>query len=196
MTCHDIDDLMSSGGGKRKQAPEGVEHLARCGECRRLMHLMDEDGEETLAPAESQLRRIRDRITENLKSVRPMPSSNILLMVCAIIFLCVVGVGARILGTNGMDAMSVAQRIAVLATLVASAVWLAISMVGQMAPGSGYALAPAALVIAILTVLMLVIAVTFHAQQETAFVANGLICVRNGLTYSVPGSILFWLLAA
>ena len=68
-------------------------------------------------------------------------------------------------------------------------------MVGLMAPASKYALALAALLIAILTVLMLVMVSTFHSRHERAFVANGFICMRNERSYSAPAALLFWLLA-
>jgi hypothetical protein len=86
------------------------------------------------------------------------------------------------------------QRVAVFATLAASAVLLGVSMVGQMVPGSKYALAPAALPVGILTVLLILIAATFRPQADPAFVENGLTCTKNGLTYSIPGALLFWLL--
>ena len=116
------------------------------------------------------------------------------LFACAIIFLCIVAVGATPFGLNGWGALSMAQRIAVFATLAASAVLLAISMVGQMVPGNKYALAPAALPIGILTGLTIVLAATFQPKDESAFVADGSVCMRNGLTCSIPAAFLFWLL--
>jgi hypothetical protein len=48
-------------------------------------------------------------------------------------------------------------------------------MVGQMVPGSKFALAPTVLPIAVLIFLLLVIILAFHSQEETAFVSNGLV---------------------
>jgi hypothetical protein len=67
-------------------------------------------------------------------------------------------------------------------------------MVRQMAPGSKHTLSPAVLPIAILCALMVVMAAMFRPQEESAFVANGLMCMRSGLAYSLPAGILFWLL--
>ena len=86
------------------------------------------------------------------------------------------------------------QRVAVFATLAASAVLLGVSMVGQMVPGSKYALAPGALPVGILTVLLILIAATFRPQADPGFVENRLKCVKNGLTNSIPEALLFWLL--
>jgi hypothetical protein len=157
------------------------------------LRLFDEGGE-TLALAESQLKRIQVDIVENLKPVRPLPPFRIFLLACAIIVLCVVALGALRLGINGLGALSVAQRTAIFGALTASGVLLAVSMVGQMAPGSKFALAPAVLPIAVLIFLLLVITLTFHSQQETAFVSDGLVCIKNGLTYSVATAFLLWLL--
>jgi len=37
--------------------------------------------------------------------------------------------------------------------------------------------------------------VAFQPREERGFVANGLVCLTNGLTYSFPAVILFWLVA-
>jgi hypothetical protein len=193
MTCRDIDDLMSSLPGNPVQTPEAVDHLVKCEKCRTLMSVLHEGGNRA-APPEDQIKRIQDRIVENLKPVRPLAPSRFLLFACAIIFLCIVAIGATPSRMNGWGALSAMQRIAVFATLAASAVLLAISMIGQMVPGCKYALAPAALPIGILTALTIVLAATFQRKQEAAFVAVGLVCMRNGLTYSIPAAFLFWLL--
>lgn len=165
----------------------------KCGDCRTLVNVLCGD-EKPAAPPETQLKRIQARILENLKPVRPLAPSHFFLFACAIIFLCIVTIGATPFGMNGWGALSIVQRIAVFATLAASAVLLAISMIGQMAPGSKYALAPAALPIGILIALMIILASTFQPKQETAFVADGLPCMGNGLAFSIPAAFLFWLL--
>lgn len=95
---------------------------------------------------------------------------------------------------NGWAALNAAQRISVFATLAASAVLLAVSMIGQMAPGNKYALAPAAVPIGILTALLTTLAATFRPHGESAFIANGLDCLKNSLSFSIPAAFLFWLL--
>jgi hypothetical protein len=191
MTCRDVDDLMSSAPGNPVHTPETVEHLVNCENCRTFMSVLHEGGNRT---PEDQIKQIQDRIVENLKPVRPLAPSRFFLFACAIIFLCIVAIGAKPIGVNGWGGLSAMQRIAVFVTLAGSAVLLAISMIGQMVPGSKYALAPVALPIAILAALIIVLAAMFHPQEEPAFVANGLTCMRNGLTYSIPAAFLFWLL--
>jgi len=67
-------------------------------------------------------------------------------------------------------------------------------MVRLMVPGSKQVFAPAVLLVAIPVVLMMVIAAAFRSQQESAFLAGGVMCMKNGLTYSIPAAFLLWLL--
>jgi hypothetical protein len=188
-----MNDLMISTSERWARTEGPAEHLTRCERCRILTQLLDEV-RSGFVPSESQLKRIKIATIENLKPVRPLPPPGVLLLACAIIFLCVVAVGAVRLGTNGWAALNIEQRIAVFSSLAASAILLAASMVRQMVPGSRHRLPPAALPVGILLVLTLVIATTFRSHQEVAFVAGGLVCIKNGLMYSAPAAVLFWLL--
>ena len=94
---------------------------------------------------------------------------------------------------NGWAALGQAQRIVVFTTLAASAIVLAISMIGQMVPGNKYAIAPRALPIGVLAGIMVIIAVTFRPHEESAFIENGLAHIRDGITFSIPSALLFWL---
>jgi hypothetical protein len=132
-------------------------------------------------------------MVENLKPVRPLPPSRFFLFAFAFVFLSVVATGALMLGMAGWGGLSMGQKIAIFATLAASAVLLALSMVRQMVPGSKHAVSPTTLPIAILVALMLVMAAVFRSEEESAFVANGLMCMRNGLAYSIPTAFLFWM---
>ena len=193
MTCRDMDDVISSRSGGSGLEPQPAEHLIHCERCHDLTRLLDK-ADDGLRPSESLLRRIKAGILEDLKPIRPLAPSRILLFGCAIIFLSVVAVGALLLGMNGWGALSLVQRIVVFVTLAASAVLLAMSMVRQMAPGSKQILAPAVLLVAILVLLMMVMAATFRSHQESAFLASGVMCMKNGLTYSIPAAFLLWLI--
>jgi hypothetical protein len=193
MTCRDMDGIMSSHSGNSLLPPEAAEHIVGCERCRCLVRLLHETSE-IPTPSESHLKRIQKGILENLRPVRPLPPSRIFLFSFALIFLSVVAVGAMRLGMNGWSVLSMEQKIAVFATLAASAVLLALSMVRQMVPGSKHAVSPTTLPIAILLVLILVIAAVFRSEEESAFVTTGLMCMRNGLAYSIPTAFLFWML--
>jgi hypothetical protein len=193
VTCTDIDDLITLGPTILLQSTEAVEHMARCKHCRGLVQTLQKM-EKAPAPVESQVKRIQAMIAARLQPVRPLAPARFFLGACAIIFLGVVAIGITPSGMDGWASLSGVQRIAVFATLAASAVLLAVSMIGQMVPGNKYALAPTLLPIGVLTVLMIILAVTLRPREELAFVQSGLACVRRGLTYSVPAVFLFWLL--
>jgi len=191
VTCRDMDDVISSQSGDSVLEPQPAEHLTHCEQCRGLTRLLDK-ADDGLYPSESLLRRIKAGILGDLKPIRPLAPSRILLFRCAIIFPSVVAVGGFLFGMNGWSTLSVVQRIAVFFTFAASAALLAISMVQLMVPGSRHVFAPAVLLIAILPVLMMVITATFRSQRESAFLASGLRCLKNGLTISIPTAFLLW----
>jgi hypothetical protein len=192
VTCADIDDLITSGPESLLQEPRAVDHLVRCKKCSTLVRLLQEIGKSP-GPEESQVRRIQARIMENLRPVRPLKPARFFLFACAIIILGVLAIGVIPPGMNGWAALGAAQRIVVFTTLAASAIVLSISMIGQMVPGNKYAIATRSLPIVVLAALLVIIAVTFRPHDESAFVANGLACLRNGITFSIPSAFLFWL---
>jgi hypothetical protein len=40
---------------------------------------------------------------------------------------------------------------------------------------------------------MIMMAATFRSQRDSAFMASGLMCMKNGLTYAIPAAFLLWL---
>ena len=185
MTCHDIDGLISS--------HEAAEHVAGCERCRRPMRLLDQ-GPDVPAPSEGQLKQIRAAMADNLKPVRPLAPSGVFLLGFAIVFLAVVAAGSVLLGMNGWGVLGIGQKIAIFAALATGAASLALSMVRQMVPGSKCIITPAAPPAGILVSLLLVLAAVFRPQQESAFVSNGLTCMKIGLMYSMTAAFLVWIL--
>jgi hypothetical protein len=164
-----------------------------CKHCRDLVQMLQKK-EQAPASVESQVERIQAMIAALLEPVRPLASARFFLGACAIIFLSVVAIGIMPSGMDGWAALNGMQRMAVFATIAASGVLLAVSMIGQMVPGNKYALAPALLPVGVLTVLIVILSATYRPREEPAFVESGLACVRRGLTYSIPAAFLFWLL--
>jgi hypothetical protein len=64
-------------------------------------------------------------------------------------------------------------------------------MIGQMVPGSKYAVAARLVPAVTLAAMVLVVVAMFRPRADSAFVATGLVCMRNGLTYSIPAFLLF-----
>jgi len=193
VTCADIDNLIISGPESLLQEPSAVDHLVTCKECSTLVRLLEENGKSP-GPDAIQVKQIQARIVENLRPVRPLAPARFFLFACAIIFLGVLAIGVVPPSMNGWAALGQAQRIVVFTTLAASAIVLAISMIGQMVPGDKYAIAPRALPIGVLAGIMVIIAVTFRPHEESAFIENGLAHMRNGITLSIPSAFLFWLI--
>ena len=193
VTCANIDDLIMSGPANLLRSREAAEHIAACKHCRDLLQMLQK-GEQAPDSVESQVERIQAVIAALLEPVRPLAPARFFLGACAIIFLGVVAIGITPSGMDGWAALNGTQRIAVFGGVAAGAVLLAVSMIGQMAPGNKYALAPALLPVSVLTVLIIFLSATFRPREELAFVQTGLACAGRGLTYSIPAAFLFWLL--
>jgi hypothetical protein len=193
VTCRQMDNMITSRSGNSPLPPEAADHVAGCQRCHALVRLLDEN-RETPSPSHKQLKRIQAAVIENISPVRPLPPSRIFLFAFALIFLLVVIVGSIRLGVSGWEVLRMEQKIAIFATLVASAVGLALSMGLQMVPGSKHAVSPTILPIVVLVALLLVIVAVFRSEEESAFVMNGLICMRNGLMYSIPTVLALWML--
>lgn len=152
MTCRDIDELMSSARGNPARTPEAIGYLANWGNCRTLVRVLCE-GEKLAPPPATQLKRSRDRIVDNLKFVRPLPTSRVFLS--TITYFGIVGIGVTRFGMNGWSALALSQPLAIFTALAVSAVLLALSAIGQMVLGRKYPSTLASLRIELLTVLMI-----------------------------------------
>jgi hypothetical protein len=193
MTCREMDAVIGSHSGDLTLPREAAEHMAECEICRRLVKAFDE-GHTSLGPPESRLKQILAAIKEDLRPVRPLASSGVFLFAFMLISLAVVAMGSLLFGVNGWNALSSIQRMTIFAALTADAILLAVSVVRQMAPGGRHSISPRLLPIGILALLILVTGVIFRVRHESAFVPDGLACLRTGLTYSIPAALLFWFL--
>src|SRR5271156_690708 len=168
-------------------------HVVECEGCRLLVTALDK-GYTSVGPPEVRLRQIQAAIKEDLRPVRPLASPGVFLLAFMLISLAVAAIGSQLLGVNGWNALSTIQRMTIFAALTASVFLLAISVVRQMAPGGKHSISPRLLPIGILAGLILATAVIFQGRHETAFVPDGLACLRTGMTYSIPAALLFWVL--
>ena len=194
MTCREIDNLIDTNRENLAAIPQITEHLKQCHGCRALMDALGEARERAALPRTS-LSRIESSILKNLRPVRPLPSLPILVFACATVFFGVVSSGAAAFGMTGWHALSPAQRTGVFTALAAGGLLLAFSMIGQMRPGSKYAVAPTSVPIISLATMLIIVVAMFRPRPESAFVHTGLICLKNGLTYSIPSFVLFGAIA-
>jgi hypothetical protein len=193
MTCREMDGVIGSHSGDLTLPREAADHVVECESCRRLVKALDK-GHTSLEPPEGRLKQIQAAIKEDLRPVRPLASSGVFLLAFMLISVAVVAIGPLLLGVNGWNALSSIQRMTIFTALTADAILLAVSVVRQMAPGGKHSISPRLLPIGVLALLILVTGVVFHVRHESAFVPDGLACLRNGLTYSIPAALLFWFL--
>ncbi len=198
MTCREMDDVIGSHSGDLALPREGAQHVVECEGCRLLVRALGKSHTSLeahiLEPPEGRLKKIQAALKEDLRPVRPLASSGVFLLAFMLISLAVVVMGSLLLGVSGWNALRSIQRITIFAALTAAAILLAFSVVRQMAPGGRHSISPRLLPIGILALLILVTGVSFHVRHESAFVPDGLACLRNGLTYSIPAGLLFWFL--
>jgi hypothetical protein len=64
-------------------------------------------------------------------------------------------------------------------------------MIGQMVPGSRLAVAARFIPVVPLATMVLVVAAMFRPRADSAFAPIGIVCMRNGMTYSIPAFLLF-----
>jgi len=193
VTCHQINELISSNIRSSELPPEAAEHLARCERCGRLVRALD-DNPATPVPSASRLKEIQSVLVRNLKPVRPLLSSYLFVLAFGFFFLAVVTVGCLLLGVSGWSALSTGQKIAVYSASAVGGILLALSLIRQMVPGSKHELSPVQLQIAVLALLVFVMVLLFQPRQELSFVSSGLTCLRIGLSYSIPAALLSWLI--
>jgi len=195
MTCRDMDAVIGSHSVDLALPREAAQHVVECEGCRLLVEALDQRraslDAHILEPSEGRLKKIQSAIKEDLRPVRPLAASGVFLLAFMLISLAVVAIGSLLLGMSGWNALSSIQRMTIFTALTADAILLAISVVRQMAPGGRHSISPRLLPIGILVLLILVTGAVFHVRQESAFVPDGLACLRTGLTYSIPAALLF-----
>jgi hypothetical protein len=151
VNCREIDDMVIPYIQGKPIPPEAAAHIAECERCRRLAEAMRQAPQVDELPRKH-LKRIEDRILDDLKPVKPLPATAVLNLVLLSIFAIVVVIGNVILGTAGWHALNLIQSLAVFSALAVSAGLLAFSAVRQIVPGSRLPLPPYLLVTAVLGV--------------------------------------------
>jgi hypothetical protein len=190
MTCREMDSAIGSNSGDLPLPPEATQHVVECESCRLLVNAIDR-GHNSLEPSRGRLKQIQAMINEDLRAVRPLASSRVFLLAFMLVSLDFVVTGSLLTGMKGWGALSRVQGTTVLAALTASTILLAISVVRQMAPGGKHSISPRLLPIGILALLILVTTAVFRVRHESAFVPDGLACLRTGLIYSTPAALVY-----
>ena len=194
MTCREMDAAIASHAGDLALPDEAAEHLVECEGCRLLVRAFD-NGHASFGPPEGRLRQIQATIKEDLRPVRPLASSSVFSP----------GVLAHQSGSRG-DRLSAARGERLECAQQHPEDDYLCRANGQPFsarhfPWSGrwplerlLNLPPASADRNSWRAHSLKAAVIFRVRQETAFVPDGLACLRTGLTYSIPAAVLFWVL--
>jgi hypothetical protein len=143
----------------------------------------------------SRLDQVVRSITTTLRPVRPLPSSGALyggvILICAAV---ACGIAAW-LGFEGIERLSVSERIWIFSALTILT-WLAArEFVNEMIPGSRRILTAGTLVLVSSSLLLAVFALLFNDYRTHRFVAAGLICLVTGSLSAIPaGAGCWWVL--
>lgn len=130
-------------------------------------------------------------ITRDLKPVRRMARPAAFTAAFLLIAAAVSGLSLLIMPSYGWDSLTLTARIAVFATIISSASLLAFSLSLQMVPGSRIYWTPGLLVAGISVLIVTVLAAVFQIRAQPEFVRRGLVCMRAGVPFAVPASLLF-----
>jgi hypothetical protein len=138
---------------------------------------------------------IANTISSDLRPVRPMPASWVLVVTLIAACVAVGSVGGAVLGLHGVAALG-AARIALIFPVLLVLIGLgAAASVGEMIPGSRRLASPAVLLLLGCVVLSAVFGLLFTGYGTESFVSQGVACLRAGLLHAIPtGAIAWWVL--
>jgi hypothetical protein len=141
------------------------------------------------------LERIVDSVGPAVPPVRPLASAPVLSTGLFLIVATVALLGAVRVGFQGVEALSLVQRLVIFGTLVLLAALVAARTVSEWIPGSATPVAGEAVLAAVTGALLVVFALLFHDYSMAQFVSTGLKCLLAGLLHAaVAAPLLWWLL--
>jgi hypothetical protein len=193
MMCRDMEDLIISYASGAAIPPEAAAHIADCGRCQRLARAIGQT-REFASPSRKQLDGIATGILADLKVVKPLPPTSVLVFILVSILVVVAAAGGAVLGNAGWNALILLQRITVFTALAVAAALLSFSISRQIVPGGKLLLPPYSLIIAVLGVMIGICITLFHPHAESSFVSTGLVCLRIGIESAISAAALFWVL--
>lgn len=156
----------------------------------RILPESPENSAEPLAP--EILRRIQQKLVDDLRPVRPLIASKFLLLGFTVIFVAIVGAGVYYLRPFGIAVLSPVQLTTIIGTLAVSAGMLAYSLTRHMVPGSSHHVPSRILLIAAPLALLIEMSILFHFQHETQFWAKSRWCLSIGLRFAAVAALPFW----
>jgi hypothetical protein len=195
MRCRDVEEalVVSSARGTDILVPSVRAHIEECKSCQEFARIVEFPSGDPQMDS-SQIERLQEMIVEDLRPVRPLLPSWVFVAAFALIFVGLSYLGASYLGAYGWFVLMPGQKIAVFATLAASAALLAFSLVRQMVPGQQSLLRPGLLPVALFVLLCVVVASVFQVRIDHHFLRAGEACLKAGVPYAIPAALVFWLI--
>jgi len=173
-------------------AAQAQEHVRSCERCQALVSALNVPAPSE-PPSAAALHRIEQAIIADLRPVRPLAPARYAVAALVSIFVSIVAFCGYGLGAFSLDVMSPLQTGVIFSILAASLGLLAYSLARQIIPGSRHRIPPRQLPVAIVTALVVTVAVLFQFEHEGDFWANGWVCLRTGIPIGVLSALPFWL---
>jgi hypothetical protein len=195
MKCRDVADVLAASNtrGTGSLTPSVRAHIEECQSCQEFARIVElPSADARMDP--SQIDRLQKMIVGGLHPVRPLRPSWVFLSAFALIFVALSCLGVLYLKPYGWFVLMPGQKIAVFATLAASAGLLAFSLVKQMVPGQKPLLRPGLLPVGLFVLLCLVVASVFQVRTDPHFLQSGEACLKAGIPYAIPAAFVFWLI--
>jgi hypothetical protein len=195
MKCRDVEDVLatSNTGETVNLMPSVRAHIEECKSCQEFARILELPSADVQVDS-SQIDRLQKMIVGDLRPVRPLLPLWVFLSAFALIFVGLSCLGVFYLGPYGWFMLMPGQKIAVFATLAASAALLAFSLARHMVPGQKSPLRPGLLPIGLFVLLCLVVASVFQVRVDPHFLRSGEACLKAGIPYAIPAAFLFWLI--
>jgi hypothetical protein len=134
------------------------------------------------------------RFAGSLYPVSPLPSTRMLLLATAVIFVLIPAVVVAVTGAAGLRAMSPGERLAVFGFIAAAEIVVSGTLVSLMVPGSQLRLNPQVLLVGCPLVFAGTVFTLFRAGPSWSSRA-GLGCFIGGTAVAVSAALSLWLLA-
>jgi hypothetical protein len=193
ISCEQADELMDSQFGAAGEVPEAAAaHLRECTRCRELYAWILSGADSGPSGVEVN---VSERISANLKPVKPLPPTSVLAGRFVGVFALLVVLLIVLLGASGPENMSLPQLLVIAAVLGASAIFLSLSLSWQMVPGKHQRIPAPLLIGAFALGFVIVVATMFPWENVADLFGLGWGCTRAGLLMAIPAAAVLTFLA-
>lgn len=137
----------------------------------------------------SPLERVKKSVLPAVSPVTPLGAPSLYVAAFLGILILVAVGAAALLGMNGFRALSGGERVLIFAVLAASSAGAAVAVTREMRPAAGRRIG-AWMLPASAAAVTTAFVILFHNYETTAFVRQGIPCLRAGLVCAIPAALL------